>query len=182
MKAITFAAPIPTYLLTMAAGALAPRLRVGRFACTRYGEVPDPALPGERWVRVRTRLGGICGSDLAVVALAASPATSPFSSFPFVLGHENVGVIESLGSAVRGLAVGERVVANPLLACAARGLEPVCDACRVEGKFAGVGGIADEALLRRYIGMGVRLVLPGSDLAFMIAAASERAAVMRACL
>jgi len=130
VKAITFAAPIPTYLLTMAAGALAPRLRVGRFACTRYGEVPDPALPGERWVRVRTRLGGICGSDLAVVALAASPATSPFSSFPFVLGHENVGVIESLGSAVRGLAVGERVVANPLLACAARGLEPVCDACR----------------------------------------------------
>ena len=63
MKAITFAAPIPTYLLTMAAGALAPRLRVGRFACTRYGEVPDPALPGERWVRVRTRLGGICGID-----------------------------------------------------------------------------------------------------------------------
>ena len=60
--------------------------------------------------------------------------------------------------------------------------QEVCDACRARGKFAGVGGVADEALLRRYIGMGVRLVLPGSDLAFMVAAASERAAAMRACL
>ena len=60
--------------------------------------------------------------------------------------------------------------------------QAVCDACRVHGKFAGVGGVADEALLRRYIGMGARLVLPGSDLAFMVAAASERAAAMRACL
>jgi len=60
--------------------------------------------------------------------------------------------------------------------------QAICDACRAHGKFAGVGGVADEALLRRYIGMGVRLVLPGSDLAFMVTAASERAAVMRACL
>jgi 4-hydroxy-2-oxoheptanedioate aldolase len=60
--------------------------------------------------------------------------------------------------------------------------QAVCAACRAHKKFAGVGGIADEALLRRYIQMGVRLVLPGSDLAFMMAAASERAAAMRACL
>jgi 2-keto-3-deoxy-L-rhamnonate aldolase RhmA len=60
--------------------------------------------------------------------------------------------------------------------------QSVCDACRRHGKFAGVGGIADEALLRRYIEMGVRLVLPGSDLSFMAAAASERAAAMRTCL
>ncbi|MGC2415541.1 MAG: aldolase/citrate lyase family protein [Stellaceae bacterium] len=60
--------------------------------------------------------------------------------------------------------------------------EAVCDACRAHNKFAGVGGIADEALLRRYIAMGVRLVLPGSDLAFMTKAASESAAAMRACL
>jgi len=60
--------------------------------------------------------------------------------------------------------------------------QAVCDACRAHGKFAGVGGIADEALLRRYIGMGVRVVLPGSDLGFMAAAATQTAATMRACL
>jgi 2-keto-3-deoxy-L-rhamnonate aldolase RhmA len=57
--------------------------------------------------------------------------------------------------------------------------QAVCDACRAHGKFAGVGGIADEALLRRYIGMGVRVVLPGSDLSFMAAAATQTAAAMR---
>ena len=60
--------------------------------------------------------------------------------------------------------------------------QAVCNACRMHGKFAGVGGIADEALLRRYIEMGVRLVLPGSDLSMMTRAAAETAAAMRACL
>jgi len=60
--------------------------------------------------------------------------------------------------------------------------QTVCDACRAHRKFAGVGGIADEALLRRYIGMGVRVVLPGSDLGFMTAGAAATAATMRACL
>ena len=132
MKAIVFSAPIPTYLLTLAAGALSRRLLVGPHACTRYAEVEDPALPGEDWVRVRTRLGGICGSDLAVVSLQASPATSPFSSFPFVIGHENVGTIEALGAVVRGVAVGDRVVANPLLACGPRGIIPPCAACAAQ--------------------------------------------------
>ena len=130
MKAIVFAAPIPTYLLTLAAGSLSRRLWVGPHACTRYTEVEEPALPAEDWVRVRTRLGGICGSDLAVVSLQASPATSPFSSFPFVIGHENVGTVEAVGGAVRAFAVGDRVVANPLLDCGPRGVAPACAPCR----------------------------------------------------
>jgi len=129
MKAIVFSAPIPTYVLTMAAGAVSKALLVGPHACTRYLDVPDPELPSPEWVRVRTRLGGICGSDLAVVSLQASPATSPFSSFPFVIGHENVGTIDAAGSAAGEFAVGDRVVANPLLACVARGITPPCAAC-----------------------------------------------------
>ena len=60
--------------------------------------------------------------------------------------------------------------------------QSVVDACRANGKSAGIGGIADRELLRRYIAMGVRLVLPGSDLSFMASAASECAAAMRAFL
>jgi 2-keto-3-deoxy-L-rhamnonate aldolase RhmA len=60
--------------------------------------------------------------------------------------------------------------------------QTVVDACRAHGKWAGVGGISDDALLRRYIGLGVRVVLPGSDLSFLQMAAAERAATMRACL
>src|SRR5712692_11038785 len=44
----------------------------------------------------------------------------------------------------------------------------VCDACRIQGKAAGIGGIYDEGLLRRYIAMGVRLVLAGGDLGFLV--------------
>ena len=50
----------------------------------------------------------------------------------------------------------------------------VVDACRANGKFAGIGGIYEDALLRRYIGMGVRLVLGGADLGFMQMAATAR--------
>lgn len=60
--------------------------------------------------------------------------------------------------------------------------QQVIAACRAHGKFAGVGGIADRELLRRYIGMGVRLVLPGSDFSLLAAAATECAAATRGFL
>ena len=60
--------------------------------------------------------------------------------------------------------------------------QAVVDACKKHGKHAGVGGIADQALLKRYIEMGVRLVLPGSDLSFMQSAAAATAATMRGFL
>jgi threonine dehydrogenase-like Zn-dependent dehydrogenase len=129
LRAITFEAPIPRYLVTLAAGKLASALYVGPHACTRCREVATPELPGPDWVRIRTRMGGICGSDTNIVTLGASPSASPFSSFPFVLGHENVGEIAELGRGVRGFAVGERVVVNPLLCCEPRGIAPPCAAC-----------------------------------------------------
>jgi 2-keto-3-deoxy-L-rhamnonate aldolase RhmA len=60
--------------------------------------------------------------------------------------------------------------------------QAVADACKKHGKHAGVGGIADRALIRRYVEMGVRLVLPGSDLSMLQSAASETAAAMRGFL
>ena len=129
MKAIRFAAPIPTYLATRAAGAVSDAWYIGPHACTRYGDLPEPELPGDQWVRIRTRLGGICGSDLNVITLKASPSISPFSSFPFVLGHESVGEIIELGRGVQGYSAGERVTVNPLLCCEPRAVAPPCDAC-----------------------------------------------------
>jgi len=60
--------------------------------------------------------------------------------------------------------------------------QAVVDACRKHGKHAGVGGIADHALIKRYIDMGVRLVFPGSDFAFLQSAASATAVAMRSFL
>ncbi|MGD2177228.1 MAG: zinc-binding dehydrogenase, partial [Anaerolineae bacterium] len=44
--------------------------------------------------------------------------------------HENVGTITEVGDQVEGFAVGDRVVADPLLPCAARGIEEPCELCR----------------------------------------------------
>ena len=93
MKAVVFNGAIPRYLATRAAGSFTPRALTGPLRCTELRDVAPPALPGERWVRVATRLGGVCGSDVNLVTLKVSPSTSPFSSFPFVIGHENVGTV-----------------------------------------------------------------------------------------
>jgi 2-keto-3-deoxy-L-rhamnonate aldolase RhmA len=55
----------------------------------------------------------------------------------------------------------------------------VIDACRAHGKYAGLGGVYDDALARRYIEMGTRLVLAGSDFGFLSSAASGRAKLVR---
>src|SRR5690554_2897777 len=62
-------------------------------------DLPAPALPGRDWVRVRTLLGGICGTDLALIAQKQAPDSilQAFSSMPIMLGHENVAIVEELG-------------------------------------------------------------------------------------
>ena len=35
----------------------------------------------------------------------------------------------------------------------------VVEACNAHRKITGIGGVSEESLMRRYIGMGVRLVL-----------------------
>lgn len=52
-------------------------------------------------------------------------------------------------------------------------------ACRKHGKAAGMGGVQAPELLERYIGMGVRLVLAGTDFALLMQAASARASLVR---
>ena len=88
-----------------------------------------PRSPATGGCASRTRLGGICGSDLNIVTLKASPSTSPFSTFPFVLGHELVGEVIETGAAVKAVRAGDRVAANPLLCCESRAVSPVCAAC-----------------------------------------------------
>nr|WP_294529792.1 aldolase/citrate lyase family protein [uncultured Rhodopila sp.] len=52
-------------------------------------------------------------------------------------------------------------------------------ACAKHGKFSGIGGIYDEAIVPRYIKMGARFVLGGQDASFMMAAARARTGFLR---
>ena len=89
---------------------------------------PTPGLPGPDWVRIRPTLAGICGTDTSLLTGRASPILSPFASFPAILGHEVVGVVEEAGAGA-GVAAGQRVVVDPIISCFVRGLDP-CVACR----------------------------------------------------
>ncbi|WP_334143599.1 zinc-dependent alcohol dehydrogenase [Rhabdothermincola sp.] len=112
----------------------APRL-VQHLATTpmKIEEVPDPVLLGDDWLVLRTRLAGICGSDTKQVLMdfddAGDNPMTAFISFPQVLGHEVVADVVEVGPAVRDIAVGQRVVLNPWLSCAPRGIDPPCPAC-----------------------------------------------------
>jgi 2-keto-3-deoxy-L-rhamnonate aldolase RhmA len=58
----------------------------------------------------------------------------------------------------------------------------VIAACRRHGKFTGMGGIYAPELMQRFIDMGARFVLGGSDFSLLMQAATARAALMRGFL
>jgi threonine dehydrogenase-like Zn-dependent dehydrogenase len=97
----------------------------------RLTEHPAPPLPGEDWVHVDPILSGICGSDLATLDGRSSRYFEDIVSFPFVPGHEVVGRLTNDAHDAHGiaLAAGTRVVLQPVLGCAARGITPPCPAC-----------------------------------------------------
>ena len=100
-----------------AAAAISSRLRPGSGARTGPLTLVERGaieLPGPDWQRIRTRLAGICGSDLATVVGRSARYFEPWISFPFIPGHEVVGECED----------GTRVVLEPVLGHAARGFEP----------------------------------------------------------
>ena len=57
--------------------------------------------------------------------------------------------------------------------------EQLTAACRQHGKWAGMGGVANNEHLQKFIAMGVRFVLAGADTGFLAAAASQRAKAIR---
>ncbi len=75
----------------------------------RLVEVPRPE-PGPHDLVVRVAACGICGSDLAYVAMGGLPLPG---GGPMPIGHELSGVVEAVGSAIAGISPGQRVVVNP---------------------------------------------------------------------
>jgi threonine dehydrogenase-like Zn-dependent dehydrogenase len=100
-----------------------PDVATSALSMLHLGDVAEPELPARDWVRVMPTLSGICGSDLAAIGGHASLYLDPLTSYPFVPGHEVVGTLED----------GSRVVIEPALGCAVRGIEPLCPRC-AEGR------------------------------------------------
>ena len=130
MKALVFERNLPRF----AASRVASIFGSGRGAGIGPLQLLDadpPELPADDWSHLRPRLAGICGSDLSLVDGRSSRYFEDIVSFPFVPGHEVVGVLPDGGTARDGsvLAPGSRAVLEPVLGCAPRAIEPHCPAC-----------------------------------------------------
>ena len=126
MQALVYRKSVPRYLLMRAGSKRIKSLETSRFSPLQLEDAQDPELPTPEWVRVKPLLSGICGSDLGTLSSENSPYFSPITSPPFVLGHEVVGEVVEVNS---GFHAGERVVVEPALGCAVRGIEPPCPYC-----------------------------------------------------
>jgi len=71
----------------------------------RLVEQDAPEVPAEGWVRVDPVLSGICGSDLATLDGRSSRYFEDIVSFPFVPGHEVVGIVAADTVAADGAAL-----------------------------------------------------------------------------
>ena len=103
----------------------------------RLEEVADPVLQAPTDAIVRLTASAICGTDLHFVRGSVS-GMRPGS----ILGHEGVGVVETLGTDVRNLQVGDRVVIPSTIACGncsycRAGYYAQCDTANPNGPQAG---------------------------------------------
>jgi threonine dehydrogenase-like Zn-dependent dehydrogenase len=109
----------------------------------RLLEGDPPELPGVDWYPLRPLLSGICGSDLATLDGRSSRYFEDMVSFPFVPGHEVVGILDQGGVDHAGhqLEAGTRAVIEPVLGCAPRNIRPLCPQCS-EGHTGLCGNVA----------------------------------------
>ena len=102
-------------------------------------DIPRPLIsPFE--VLIRVSAVGICGTDAHIFAGHANYNTNEYGApislalQPQILGHEITGVVEQVGSAVKDLREGDRVVVDQGLNCVSRRREILCEYCRTENK------------------------------------------------
>lgn len=86
----------------------------------REGPIPQPK-PNE--VQIKMMAAGVCGSDIHIFK-----GENPNSRYPLIPGHENVGVVTQVGTACRGVQVGDHVVVDYVIRCG------VCYQCTQIGR------------------------------------------------
>ncbi|MBG6219001.1 threonine dehydrogenase-like Zn-dependent dehydrogenase [Arthrobacter sp. CAN_A6] len=100
-------------------------------------EVPDPIIQEPTDAIIKITSTAICGSDLHLYEVLG-----PYMSKGDVLGHEPMGIVQEVGSAVSNLAVGDRVVIPFNIACGkclmcSLNLQSQCETTQVREKGLG---------------------------------------------
>ncbi len=124
-------------------------------------DAAEKPQPGADDVVIAVKACGICGSDLSYIKIGGI-YRKPGGVTP--LGHEAAGEVISVGAAVKDLAVGQRVVINPM------------NTASYVGSGGPEGAFTDELLIRGAKAGDSLLPIP-DDLPYEIAALTEPLAV-----
>ncbi|MGA7705616.1 MAG: zinc-dependent alcohol dehydrogenase [Solirubrobacteraceae bacterium] len=97
----------------------------------RVEEVPDPKIEQPTDAIVKVTSSGICGSDLHLYEVLGA-----FIDPGDVLGHEPMGIVQEVGSEVKNIAPGDRVVIPFNISCGhcytcGKGLQSQCETTQV---------------------------------------------------
>jgi NAD+-dependent secondary alcohol dehydrogenase Adh1 len=130
--------------------------------------MPEPTGPTD--VLVRVGGAGVCATDLHAIDGLMEPAGV---SLPRVLGHENAGWVEEVGSAVSTVAAGDAVLVYPPFSCGLcvqcrRGNDMHCDrhqftGLSLDGGFAEHVLVSERSLVRLPEGIEPAAVAPHAD-------------------
>jgi len=102
----------------------------------RVDNVPDPVIEQPTDVVIRITASGICGSDLHLY-----DGYMPTMKSGDIMGHEPMGVVVEVGSAVQRIKKGDRVVVPFTISCGscffcAKGLFAACDTTNPNAEMA----------------------------------------------
>jgi NAD+-dependent secondary alcohol dehydrogenase Adh1 len=95
---------------------------------TQYGkqpelaDVPEPKLTDPFEVIVKIGAAGVCRTDLHIIEGQWQEKSGV--TLPYTIGHENAGWVQEVGSAVKHVSAGDKVILHPLATCG------LCRACR----------------------------------------------------
>jgi threonine dehydrogenase-like Zn-dependent dehydrogenase len=100
-------------------------------------EVPDPVIQNPTDAIIKITSSGICGSDLHLYEVLG-----PFMGKGNILGHEPMGIVQAVGSKVKNLKVGDRVVIPFNISCGhcymcKQGLQSQCETTQVRDQGTG---------------------------------------------
>ena len=75
-------------------------------------DVEKPSIDEKNNVMIKMTAAGICGSDVGIYH-----GTNAAATYPRIIGHEMVGRVDEVGSNVKNLKVGDRVIVNQVTSC-----------------------------------------------------------------
>ncbi len=131
---------------------------------------PDPE-PGPGEVLIAPQAVGVCATDLELYDGVMAYYRTGQASYPLIPGHEWSGEVVAVGSGVKGLREGDRVVGEVSVGCGR------CDQCRA-GRYHVCANAQETGIMGREGALATRLVHPETATFAFPAALSWAAAAL----